>query len=56
MPIRKAKPKTRAKKTVRGTGKPVFVCHACGLEVTVTGGVAEASTLVCCDQAMKAKK
>ena len=55
MATKKAKPKVKARKPAAAK-KPVFVCDACGLEVTVTGGVAEASTLVCCDQVMKTKK
>jgi hypothetical protein len=34
---------------------PVFFCRDCGLEVTVTQGLASARRLVCCEQVMKRK-
>jgi hypothetical protein len=56
MATKKTKPKVKARKPAVAAKKPAFVCEVCGLEVAVVNGVAEASTLVCCDQAMKSKK
>ena len=56
MAVKKSKPAAKAAKRSSPARKPVLVCSACGLEVMVTNGEAEAATLVCCDLVMKPKK
>jgi len=52
----KKKPAAKTSKRRAAKSKAlVYFCRDCGLEVTVTQGLASARRLVCCEQVMKRK-
>lgn len=55
MPV-KHKPKVRARIKAKRAAAPTYVCRDCGVELTVTGGSARVTRLICCDRPMKRKK